>query len=241
MFYGWAGTNLEIDLSSGNIEKKEIDRKIFSTFLGAKGTNARILWDRVPPEVDAFSPENLLIVGAGVLAGTMAPSANRATITYKSPVTDIHSYSVLGGYFAPRLKFAGYDTIILSGKSPTPVYLWIDDDRVELRDASHLWGKNTRETQKILREELEEYEIEILCIGQAGENRVYSASIEHGPGASASRGGAGAIMGDKRLKAIVVHGTRDVNVADPARLVELSQTILERTGVVRRQIYDRFG
>lgn len=241
MRYGVMGVDLEIDLSRGNIEKIQSNPALTETYLGAKGTNARILWDRVPPEVDAFSPDNLLIVSAGVLAGTMVPSANRTTITYKSPVTDIHSYSVVGGYFATKLKFAGYDTIILSGKSPAPVYLWIDDDRVELRDAGHLWGKDTRETQRMLREELQEDEIEILCIGQAGENRVYSASIEHGPGASASRGGAGAVMGDKGLKAIVVHGTRDVNVANPARLLELCQPILDRTGVARSLIYDRFG
>ncbi|MBI4187657.1 MAG: aldehyde dehydrogenase [Chloroflexi bacterium] len=241
MRYGVTGIDLEIDLSRSKIEKVQTNQALTQAYLGGKGTNARILWERVPPEVDAFSPRNLLIVGAGALVGTMVPSANRTTVTYKSPVTDIHSYSVFGGYFGAKLKFAGYDTIILSGKSPTPVYLWINNDQVELRDASHLWGKDTRETQKMLREELQQDEAEILCIGQAGENRVYSASIEHGPGASASRGGAGAVMGDKKLKAIAVHGTKDVNIANPARLVELCEPILKRTAVVRSLIYDCFG
>ncbi len=172
MIYGWAGTDLEIDLSQGKIEKKESDRKLYESYLGARGTNIKTLWDRVPPEVAPFSPDNLLIVGAGVLNGTIVPSANRSTITFKSPVTGFHSYSALGGHFGPELKYAGYDTIVISGKSPIPVYIWINNDTVEIRDASHLWGKDTRETQTIIREEMNA-KAQILCIGQAGENKVY--------------------------------------------------------------------
>jgi len=134
MLYGWAGTDLEIDLSQWKIERKGFDRKLYETYLGGKGTNAKLLWDRVPPEVDAFSAENLLIFGTGVLTGTAVPSANRTTITYKSPLTGIHSYSSMAGFFGAELKHAGYDTIIISGKSPTPVYLWINNDHVEIRD-----------------------------------------------------------------------------------------------------------
>ncbi len=241
MLYGWADSDLEIDLSRGNIERVATDQKLYEALLGGKGKNIRTLWDRVPPEVDPFSPDNLLIIGAGVLVGTMVPSANRTTITYKSPVTETHSYSNIGGDFGAELKFAGYNTITITGKSPTPVYLWIDDDRVELRDASHLWGKHTRQTQRLIREELENDGVEVMCIGLAGENKVYTSTIEHGNGSSASRGGAGAVMGDKNLKAIAVHGTKDVNVADPARLAELCQPILNRTERVRSQIYDQFG
>ncbi len=238
MRYGAMGTDIEIDLSRGKIEKLQSDPALVETYLGGKGKNVKILWDRVPPEVDAFSPDNLLIVSAGVLTGTMVPGANRTTFTYKSPVTDIHSYSNLGGFLGAEMKSAGYDTIVFAEKSPAPVYLWIDDDRVELRDASHLWGKDTFETQKIIREELKDNDLRIICIGQAGENKVLSASAEHGTGASASRGGVGAVMGDKKLKAIVVRGTKDINVADPARLAELCDPILRRSDRTRA-FFDR--
>ena len=240
MIYGWAGTDLEIDLSQGKIEKKESDRKLYESYLGARGTNIKTLWDRVPPEVAPFSPDNLLIVGAGVLNGTIVPSANRSTITFKSPVTGFHSYSALGGHFGPELKYAGYDTIVISGKSPIPVYIWINNDTVEIRDASHLWGKDTRETQTIIREEMNA-KAQILCIGQAGENKVYGASIEHGLGVSASRRGGGAVMGDKNLKAIAVCGTKDINIANPAKLYELCEQILTRTDPISKRFAGRPG
>jgi len=234
MIYGWAGTDLEIDLSKGKIEKKEGDRKLYESYLGAKGTNAKILWDRVPPEVDPFSPDNLLIIGAGVLDGTIVPFANRTCITFKSPVMNLLGCSVLGGYFGPELKNAGYDTIVISGKSPTPVYLWIKDETVELCDASHLWGKDTQETQVMLREELNE-KAQILCIGPAGENKAYAASIEHSIGISASRRGGGTVMGDKKLKAIAVYGTKDIHIARPDTLYQLCQQILSRSGPLRER------
>ncbi len=234
MFYGWAGTNLEIDLSRGTIEKEALDRQTVAELLGGKGTNAKILWDRVPPEVDAFSPDNLLIVGTGVLTGTLIPGANRTVITFKSPVLGIKYYSTVGGFFGAQLKSAGYDTVIFTGKSPTPVYLWIDDDKVELRDASHLWGKGNEETRRIIQAEAQEENIEILSIGLAGENKVAAASIEGSHSVSASRGGGGVVMGDKNLKAIAVHGTGDINIFNGSRLVELSHQILDRT-VIRKE------
>jgi len=240
MPYGWAGTNLEVDLSSGKIEKQQGDPKLYSDYLGGKGYNAKLFWDRVPPEADAFSPDNLLIFGTGVLSATMVPSANRTCITFKSPVTGMHYFSTFGGFLAPEMKHAGYQTIIISGKSPTPVYLWINDDKVEIRDASHLWGKGTHETQRILREELKNNKVQIVCVGPAGENKVYMASIEHGAGASASRAGVGAVMGDKNLKAIAVYGTRDVNIANSSRLTELCEYILGRTGPLR-EVIEKFA
>ncbi|MDZ4230541.1 MAG: aldehyde ferredoxin oxidoreductase N-terminal domain-containing protein [Dehalococcoidales bacterium] len=230
MFYGWAGANLEVDLSSGKLKKVAADPKVLESCLGGLGTNARILWDRVPPEVDAFSPGNLLIFGTGVLTGTPAPAFNKTVVSFKSPVTDMVAISTLGGFWGPALKSAGYDTLTVSGRSDKPVYLWINDDRVELRDACHLWGKNCPQTEKILRQELQADDIEILYIGPAGENEVFAASIEGTSAASASRGGAGAVMGNKKLKAIAVRGTKDINLADGARLIELSEQILHKTG-----------
>ncbi len=235
MIYGWAGCDLEIDLSIGNIEKKRGDRKLYEDYLGGKGTNTKILWDRVPPEVDPFSEDNLLIISAGVLDGTMVPFANRTAITFKSPVMGgFLGYSVVGGYFGPELKYAGYDSIVVSGKSPVPVYLWINDDTIELRDAGHLLGKDTQETQAMLREELNE-RAQILCIGPAGENKAYGASIEHDTGISASRRGGGTVMGDKKLKAIAVRGTKDINIARPELLYQLCQEINSRSAGLRER------
>lgn len=238
MRYSVWGTELEVNLAKGSIEKVQSDPGLIEAYLGGKGANAKILWDRVPPEVAPFSPENLLIVSAGALVGTLVPGANRTTITCRSPVAGLHMYSNMGGHFGAELKFAGYDRIVFTSKSPMPVYLWINDDRVELRDATHLWGKDTFETQRIIREELKDNNVQIMCIGPAGENRVYAASIEHGPGASASRGGVGAIMGDKKLKAIAVRGTKDVNVADPVRFMELCDGILSRSKWVRGGVFE---
>jgi len=229
MTYGWAGTELEIDLSRGNIEKNKLDRKLYEIYLGPRGTDLKKLWDRVPPEVDPLSPDNLLMISAGILDGTIVPGANRSTVIFKSPVTRFLAYSDMGGHFGPELKYAGYDTITISGKSPIPVYLWINNDSVEIRDASHLWGRDTGETQRIIREELNE-KVQVICIGQAGENKVYSASIEHDLGVSASRRGGGAVMGDKNLKAIAVRGTKGINIARPSQLFELCGQILNRTG-----------
>lgn len=233
MQYGWTGTNLEVDLTHGTIQKVKGDPNLVRDYLGGKGINARILWERVPPEVGAFSEDNLLIISAGLLCGTPVPAANRTIITHKSPVTDMHSYSVMGGFFAPELKHAGYDTIIIRGKSSIPVYLWINNEKVELRDASHLWGKSTHQTRDLIQKELKNDLVQIACIGVAGENRAYAASVEHNAGSSASRGGVGAIWGDKKLKAIAVYGTQDVSVANPTRLGELCNQALSRANEVR--------
>lgn len=233
MPYGWIGTNIEIDLTVGKIEKRQGVPELTRTYLGGKGINAKILWDSVPPEVAPFSPDNLLIVSTGILTGTMVPSANRGVITFKSPQTGLHYHSSLGGFWPTAIKHAGYDTIIIRGKSPTPVYLWINNDKVELRDAAHLWGKGTHETRRIIREELENSRVEIACIGPAGENKCYAAIIESSFGASASRGGSGAIMGDKNLKAIAVYGTGDVNIAKPLQLAELCEQIHDRSGPLK--------
>jgi benzoyl-CoA reductase subunit BamB len=229
MQYGYAGKILEIDLSLDKIYKSDSDLKSNEAYLGGRGTNTKIFWDRVSPEVTPFSPDNLLIFGAGVLTGTVAPGANRTAITTKSPVTNLLTYSNLGGFWGPELKYAGYDTLIISGKSPKPVYLWINDDVVEIRDAAHLWGKDVRETGRILRAEHNRDMVQIICIGPAGEKKVNAATIEHGFGASASRAGIGAIMGDKNVKAIVLHGTKDIAISDSANFEKLCERVLKRT------------
>ncbi|MDT3698583.1 MAG: aldehyde ferredoxin oxidoreductase N-terminal domain-containing protein [Thermincola sp.] len=230
MQYGWARSNLEIDLSRGNIRVEECDDNINRNYLGGKGTSVKLIWDRVPPEVTPFSPENLLVFGVGLLSGTLAPGANRAVLATRSPVTNLLTYSFMGGYWGPELKHAGYEHLIVSGKSPHPVYIWVNNDRVEIRDARHLWGKNIKETQQAIKEELQDNKVQILCVGPAGENKVLSASIEHSTGASFSRAGVGALMGDKNIKAIAVRGTKDIHMAEPEKFYRLCMEILNKTG-----------
>ena len=226
MRYAETGFNLEIDLSRGSIERVETDPKLTELHLGGLGTNTQILWDRVPPETEPFSPDNLLIFSTGLLCGTPAPGANRTIVTTYSPQTLLMAYSMMGGFWAPELKYAGYDKVIFRGKSPNLVYLWINNDKVEIRDASHLQGKGAIETEELIVQELKEPKAQVAAIGLAGENRVYFASIEQGR-SSASRGGIGAVMGDKGLKAIAVRGTKDVNIAQPAEFIELCNEVLE--------------
>ena len=225
MRYAETGFNLEIDLSRGSIERVETDPKLTEFHLGGLGTNAKILWDRVPPETEPFSPDNILIFSTGLLCGTPAPGANRTIVTTYSPQTLLMGYSMMGGFWAPELKYAGYDKVIFRGKSPKLVYIWINNDKVEIRDASHLKGKGAVETQELIRQELKEPNAQVAAIGLAGENRVYMASIEQGR-SSASRLGIGAVMGDKGIKAIAVRGTKDINLARPAEYMELCNEVL---------------
>jgi len=223
---GEIGFNLEIDLSRGSFDKVETDPGLTELHLGGLGTNTKILWDRVPPETEPFSPDNLLIFGTGLLCGTPAIGANRTIVSTFSPQTLLMAYSMMGGFWAPELKHAGYDKVIIRGKSPNLVYLWINNDKVEIRDASHLQGKGAVETEGLIRHELKEPGAQVAAIGLAGENRVYFASIEHGR-SSASRLGIGAVMGDKGLKAIAVRGTKDVNIARPAEFMKLCNEVLK--------------
>ena len=226
MRFSETGFNLEIDLSRGNIERVETDPELTSHYLGGLGTSAKIMWDRVPPETDPFSPENLLIFSTGLLCGTPAPGCNRTIVSTFSPQTKLMAYSMMGGFWAPELKHAGYDKVILRGQSPDLVYLWIHNDKVEIRDASHLKGKGSIETSEIIKKELNEPNAQVAAIGLAGENRVFFASIEQGR-SSASRAGIGAVMGDKKLKAIVVRGTKDVNIAKPEEFMKICNDVLK--------------
>ncbi len=226
MRYAETGFNLEVDLARGNIEKVATDPRDTELYLGGLGTNAKVLWDRVGPEVDAFDPENLLIFGAGLLCGTPAVGCNRTIVSTISPQTKLMAFSMMGGFFAPELKYAGYDKVIFRGKSPDLVYLWINNDKVEIRDAAHLKGKGSLETAEAIRKELKEPKAQIAAIGKAGENRVFYASIEQGR-SSASRGGIGAVMGDKGVKAIVVRGTQDINIAQPVEYMDLCNDVMK--------------
>ncbi len=226
MRYAETGFNLEIDLTRGSIQRVASDQRLTALHLGGLGTNARMLWDLIPPEVEPFSPDNVLVFGTGLLAGTPAPGTNRTVVSAISPQTKLFAFSMMGGFWGPELKHAGYDKVIIRGKSPELVYLWIHDDKVELRDAAHLRGLGTMESQEVIRQELEQPGAAVASIGLAGENRVFFASIEQGR-SSASRLGMGAVMGDKNLKAIAVRGTKDLNIARPAEFMRLCNEALQ--------------
>ncbi len=226
MRYAETGFNLEIDLSRGSIDKVPTDPRVTELHLGGLGTNAKILWDRVPPETAPFSEDNLLIFGTGLLCGTPAIGCNRTILSTISPQTLLMAFSMMGGFWAPELKYAGYDKVIVRGRSPDLVYLWIHNDTIEIRDASHLRGKGAVETSELIRRELKEPGAQVSAIGLAGENRVYFASVEQGR-SSASRGGIGAVMGDKGLKAIAVRGTNDIHIARPDQFMDCCNQVLE--------------
>jgi len=225
MRYAETGYNLEIDLSTGNIERVETDPKDTELHLGGLGTNAKLLWSRVDPEIDPLSPDMPLIFSTGLFCGTPAPGANRTIITAYSPQTLLMGYSMMGGFWAPELKYAGYDKVILKGKAPHLVYIWIHNDKVEIRDATHLHGMGAVQTQEEIKKELNQPNAHVAAIGLAGENRVSMASIEQGR-SSASRLGLGAVMGSKNVKAIAVRGTKDINLAKPAEFIELCNEVL---------------
>ena len=233
MPFARAGNDLEINLSTGSIKTTETDPELQDTYLGGRGIGTKLFWDRVPPETHPFSEKNDLIFNAGTLTGTMAPSANRTSVLTRSPQTNLLNYSMLGGFWGSALKQAGFDNLIISGKSSRPLYLYINNDSIELRTAKHIWGKGVSTTKNIIRNELALNNIQIACIGRAGENKVYAASIEHGSGSGASRGGVGAVMGDKGLKAIAVCGDKDLHIARPAEFGNLCQKVLAKSDQAR--------
>ncbi len=220
--YGWCGRILKVDLTEKSTRVLPLDLEIAKKFIGGRGLNSYTLYHLVKSDLDEFSPENVVIVGAGPLCGTLVPAASKFTITSKSPSTNIFSDSCAGGYFGPELKYAGYDQIVISGASSTPVYLLIDDDEVEIVAAEKLWGQDTWTTQKeIWQRHGDDYQI--ACIGQAGENLIRYAGVMHGLKRAAGKYGMGAVMGSKRLKAIAVRGTRGVRIAHPDSLVAFAR------------------
>lgn len=216
---GWIGKVLRLDLTSGAAHPEPLNHDWARDYVGARGLGVRYLYDEVDPTVDPFSPDNRLYLASGPLTGTNASTGARYEAVTKSPLTGFVATSNSGGHWGAELKFAGYDMVAAQGASPTPVWLLVDDDRLEIRDASHLWGKGVWETEELIREELGDPDVRILSIGQAGENRVRFAAILNDKHRAAGRSGVGAVMGSKNLKAIVVRGTGGTPVADPAEFL----------------------
>lgn len=227
---GLAGKILRVNLNNGTIIKEPTPQEVFANYIGARGVGAYLLLKELRPATDPLGPENKLIFLTGPLEGTLAPGANKITVTFRSPLTGTYSFSLCGGHLAPELKFAGYDGIIIEGRAPHPVYLWIDGDQAMLRDASHLWGKLTHATEDAIRSELKDQSVKVACIGPAGENLSRFACIQSDYHREFGRGGAGAVMGSKNLKAIAVRGTGGVEVADPEALASLAEKTYEILG-----------
>ncbi|MFC1962948.1 aldehyde ferredoxin oxidoreductase family protein, partial [Chloroflexota bacterium] len=213
---GWVGTILQVDLGKGQITKDPLDEGFAASWVGGEGFGAKLLWDAVGPEVvDGLDPRNILVYASGPLTGTLAPSSGRLEIITKSALTGIFGDSNSGGNFAPEFKQAGYDAIVIKGKAEKPVYLWIDDDKIEIRDASYLWGKSIPETDEMLKQEIGDRNIQVSCIGPAGENLIRFATIANNLVRTAGWGGVGAVAGSKKLKAIAVRGRKGIRVGRP--------------------------
>ena len=210
-----------IDLTKKDVMIVPIPLKIQQQYIGGRGINMYLLYNHLSQGTDPLSPDNVLLFGTGLLAGTAAPSSARFNVSAKSPLSGFIGDSNCGGFWAPELRFAGLEHLLIEGRASEPIYLWIKDGRIEFRDASHLWGLDTIETQQAIKDELGNPKVQVVCIGQAGENLVRFACVRHGYKNSAGRTGMGAVMGSKKLKAIAVKGSRKVEVKHPDKLLKL--------------------
>jgi aldehyde:ferredoxin oxidoreductase len=215
-----AGTILRVDLTGGKIEKEPTSRYV-KDYIGGAGIAGRIFWDEVPPETRPFDPKNLLLFNTGPLTGTLLGNKGGVASKTPEPANNPFVYVGIGGQFPSEMKFAGYDHIVIKGKAKGPVYLFINNDSIEIKDAKHLWGLDVHETQRKIKDELKDPDVQIACIGPAGENLVVYSLILHDIQNTAAPKGLGAVMGSKNLKAVAVRGTKGLKIADPKAFLAL--------------------
>ncbi len=228
MLFGYTGKILHVDLSHGKINTEQPTEEFYKTYLGGSAMGTYYVFKNTPAGADPLGPENTLTIMLSATTGVSISGQSRMNATAKSPLTGLIGDSQVGGFFPAELKFAGFDGIVFTGKSPKPVYLWIHDGVPELRDASHLWGKITGDVEKTLREELGDPKIEIAQIGPAGEKLARFAAIMNMCNRANGRTGMGAVMGSKNLKAIAVRGHQKVKTADPAAITRLARLAPKR-------------
>ncbi|MBI5082726.1 MAG: aldehyde ferredoxin oxidoreductase family protein [Chloroflexi bacterium] len=209
------GKLLVIDLTHGTTGVRTLDPQLFRDFVGGASLAAKLLYESLTPSLDPLSPDNPLLFLTGPLTGSSGPAVGRYVVCAKSPLTNIWAESNCGGFFGPEIRFAGYDGILFTGRASSPVYVWIKNETVELRDASHLWGGDTYETQTRIKNEVNDSLARVACIGMAGERLIPYALILNDHGRVAGRTGMGAVMGSKNLKAIAVRGGSPLSFADP--------------------------
>jgi aldehyde:ferredoxin oxidoreductase len=231
--FAWHGKILRINLTTKKIWTETIDEKFASKFLGGRGWAIKYMLEEVNPAIDAFDPGNLLIFATGPLTGTVAPTGNRYMVVTKSPLTGALTNSNSGGFFPTEMKRTGYDLFIFEGKAEKPVYLWVNNDQIELRPAEHIWGKLVPDTEDLLLSETDP-KAKVACIGPAGENRVLFASIMNDKHRASGRSGVGAVMGSKNLKAVVVRGTQAVKIAHPKEMEEYCKNVSKTVGNVMK-------
>ncbi len=229
MLGGYMGKILRVNLSTKKISEEPINEELAKKFIGARGYAAKILFDEVDPNIDPLGEKNKLIFATGPLTLTPSPTSGRYDVVTKSPLNNVIAGSNSGGYWGPELKKAGYDILIIEGKSEKPVYLWISEDKVELKDASHLWGKDTYETTDTIIDELGgDKQIKVACIGPAGENLVKFSAIINEKARAAGRTGVGAVMGSKKLKAVAVRGHKRPVIANPEKFKEVLKVTMDK-------------
>ncbi|HZW03453.1 MAG TPA: aldehyde ferredoxin oxidoreductase family protein, partial [Anaerolineaceae bacterium] len=219
----FTGRVLQVDLTGGSIERYQIDPEMLRKYIGGRGLGAYLAWSKIPPHVDPLSPDNRLMFLTGPLSGSPFPGTGKFVVVTRSPATGTFCDSHASGLLAPVLRFAGIDVLMLVGRAPEPSYLWIKDSQVEIRSAADLWGMDTFETETILRERHGHNDVGVATIGPAGEHLVKFAGINSDFYRQAARGGVGAVMGSKNLKAVVVRGTGSVPVAYPDRVIALQK------------------
>ena len=231
-----------INLSTGEIEASPIPIELRKLYLGGRGLDMYLLYNHLEPGIDPLGPDNVLTVSAGLLVGTLASASARTHIGAKSPLTGFVGSSNMGGFFAPELRWAGFDHLVIKGKADGLAYLWVHDGEIEIRDASHLWGEDIPTTQELIQEELGDPEIKVCCIGLAGENLVRFANVMTGVKNAAGRTGMGAVMGSKNLKAIAVRGTMDLAIRFPEEALEYNSKLVEHIGSTKfAQIMQKWG
>ncbi len=240
MIPGYMGKILWVDLTSGKITIEEPDDSLYKDFVGGYGIGVKILYDRMKPKVDVFGPENILGLISGPLTGTAIPSGARYAAVAKSPGTGGWGDANSGGSFGPYLKFAGYDAVFFTGISKKPVYLLIDEGKAEIKDAAALWGKDAYETEESLEKKYGK-DCRVACIGPAGEKKSYIAAIMTDKGSAAGRSGLGAVMGSKKLKAVVARGTKTVNIADKEEVTRVRKDHIDTMKAGPMGPLHRFG
>jgi len=233
---------LRLDLSKKKIVKAPLPEELARNFLGGRGTNAKILYGELKQGIDPLGPRNILVFGIGPANGTLAPASGRYNVSAKSPLTGFFGDANSGGHWAAELKYAGWGNLVFYGKADKPVYVWIDDENVEIRDASHLWRNDTWVTEDMIVEELGDPKIKVACIGPAGENLVRFACVMNEKTRAAGRTGMGAVMGSKNLKAIAVRGTKGVKVADIQGLLDFREEANKLISTdLFYELYARYG
>jgi len=220
MPYGWVGRVLRVNLTEGSVKREPLNMGWARQYIGGRGLGTRYLYEEIDPRCDPLGLENKVIFTTGPLTGTFAPTGGRYMVLCKGPLTGAIACSNAGGYWGPEMKFAGHDLVILEGRASRPAYIWACNEQVEVRDAAHVWGKTTAETEDVLRAETDP-QARISGIGPAGENLCRVACIINDKSRAAGRSGVGAALGAKNVKAIVVRGTGAIQVADPRRFSEL--------------------